>query len=170
MKKIVAVTLLLAAWIAPSDLFGQWICLGKSGHGCTKEEFKAICDEEKVPSSLMIAKSARVKGELLDDSGAFVNFDKTVLEIKTLIQIKDPKAGAILFSVPLRENGQFEFESIPAGEYRLVAVWFKDGEFRRLPLAEQPRTMSCTEAAECNINAIIHFHGTDNPIDSCPPR
>jgi hypothetical protein len=45
-----------------------------------------------------------------------------------------------------------------------------DGKFARLPLADQPTQMACKEEKECHIVATIRFHGTDNPIDLCPPR
>ena len=151
---------------APS--LAQTLCVGTPAE--CREAQEQLCRKEPAPPNLLVAKPARVRGVLLDETGAVVDFDKSVPESITLIQIRNPGIGEVLFSVPLREDGRFEFESVPAGEFRLIAVWFKDGEFRRLPLAEQPKVMTCSEAAECTVSAVIHFHGTDNPIDSCPPR
>ncbi len=167
--------LCVVVFVADSvTLSGQWICIGKDGRPCTPEELKdavaEICREEKAPPNLSVSKPVRLAGTLRDETGAFVDFDKEVPGTRTIVQIRDAEKGTVLFESALEKGGQFQFGSIPAGSFRLVAIWTKDNKVKRLPLADQPRTMSCTEATECRVDAVIHFHGTDNPIDMCPPK
>jgi hypothetical protein len=109
-------------------------------------------------------------GTLFDPTGAPINFDAVRPDHHSIVQIKDVKSGQVLFAVPLRPNGEFEFESVPSGEYRLIVVWMKDGKFSRLPLADQPKALICSDPKECRVSTIITFHGTDNPTDACPPK
>jgi hypothetical protein len=155
----------------PSILYSQWICIGKDGKPCTdKDVDEMVCLPEKAPANLTLAHDVRLQGTLLDSTGAAVDFDKVISDSHTVVQLRNPKTGETLFDVPLRANGGFEFEVVPAGTYRLIAVWMKNGKLRRLPLADQPSEMSCTADKECRITAVISFHGTDNPVDSCPPK
>jgi hypothetical protein len=149
----------------------QAFCIGEHGKPCTDKEFDDMfCKPEKAPANLFLAHPARLIGTLFDPSGAPLSFDAIRPEFRSIVQIKDAKSGQILFAVPLRSNGVFEFESVPAGNFRLIVVWMKDGNFRRLPLADQPEAIHCTDATECKVSTIIWFHGTDNLVDFCPPK
>ncbi len=170
MKRIFLVICIAASFVLPSKLFCQWVCLGKSGKGCTQEELRETCDAEETPPNLFVDKPVKLKGVLLDETGARVIFEKSVPEIKTVIQVIDPKKGSVLVSVPLGIDGEFDLGLVPAGVFRIIAVWAKDGKYQRLPLAEQPKAMKCSKADRCWVYAVVHFHGTDNPIDSCPPK
>ena len=155
----------------PSILYSQWICIGKDGKPCTDKDVDAmVCQPEKAPANLTVAHDVRLQGTLLDSIGAAVDFDKVIPDSHTIVQLRNPKTRETLFAVPLSANGVFEFEVVPAGTYRLIVVWMKNGKLLRLPLADQPSEMSCTADKECRVTAVIGFHGTDNPIDSCPPK
>jgi hypothetical protein len=159
---------LVAALVLPSVLWSQTVCVGTEAE-CRAAQEK-LCQEEPTPSNLIIAKPVKLSGVLLDETGASIDFDRVAQDSMTIIQIRNEKTDAIVFAVPLRDHGQFEFEWVPAGSHRLIAVWMKNGRLRRLPLADQPKPMSCSEAGPCSVKAVIHSHGTDNPIDSCPPK
>jgi hypothetical protein len=162
---------LIAACVKPEALLSQWICIGKDGKPCTNKDVdEMICQPERAPANLSVAYQVRLTGTLFDPTGAPINFDAVRPDHHSIVQIKDVKSGQVLFAVPLRPNGEFEFESVPSGEYRLIVVWMKDGKFSRLPLADQPKALICSDPKECRVSTIITFHGTDNPTDACPPK
>ncbi len=154
--------------IAAVPAIAQTVCMGTPTECSVGRE--QLCKSEPAPANLFISHDVRVHGTLLDPAGAPLNFGKIQSDSRTILQIRDPKTGKTLFFAPLRVNGEFDFEHVPAGTYRLIAVWMKDGKPGRLPLADQPNAMSCTNAKECEINPVIRFHGTDNLIDFCPPK
>jgi hypothetical protein len=122
------------------------------------------CKDEKVLQNLSVAKPTKLSGVLLDETGAPIVFEKT------LVQIRDQKTNAPLLSAPLDAMGQFDLGRVPAGEFRFLAVQLKAGKTLRLPLADQPKALLCSDDAECRLKIVIHFHGSDNPIDFCPPK
>ena len=146
----------------------QTLCLGKSGKPCTPEEARHVqeqrCKDEVSSPNLSIASSVRLTGVLLDPTGAPITFEKT------MVQLKDPRSNAALRSVPLDSEGRFDLGAVPAGEFRLIAVMLKNGKPARLPLADQPKALSCSKADQCRLEITIHFHGTDDPVDLCPPK
>jgi hypothetical protein len=156
--------LALSSTTAPA----QTLCLGKSGKPCTPEEARQVleqrCKDEASPPNLSIASSVRLTGVLLDPTGAPITFEKT------MVQLKDPRSNAVLRSAPLDSEGRFDFGVVPAGQFRFIAVMLKDGKPARLPLADQPEALSCSRADECRLEITIHFHGTDDPVDFCPPK
>ncbi len=169
MKRLLLIVL-IAAFMKPEALLSQWVCMGNDGEPCTDAEvFEMVCKPEKASANLSVAHPVRLVGTFLDPTGAPLNFDVLRPDHRTIVQIKSLASDQILYAVPLRANGEFEFESVPAGDYRLI-VWMKDGKFNRLPLADQPKGLYCSDPKECRIRATITFHGTDNPVDWCPPK
>jgi glyoxylate carboligase len=155
MKRLILVLCSAYALFIPISLWGQLVCIGD---GCS-------CDkEDAVLPNLSIAKPVKLTGALFDPTGAPITFEKT------LVQIRDSKSTTVLFSVPLDVQGRFDLGTVPAGKYRFLAVWFKGGKISRLPLADQPTALVCSDDAECNLKIVIHFHGTDMPFESCPPK
>jgi len=144
--------------------FSQTICLGSDGKPCPPDTNMRWCEDEKVLPNLSIAKPVMLSGILLDESGAPIVFDKT------LVQIKDQKTNKVLLSASLDERGHFNLGPVPAGEFRFIAIWLKDGKLQRLPTTDQPKDLFCSVDKECNLTIVIHFHGSDNPIDFCPPK
>jgi hypothetical protein len=159
--------LAFAIFVAAPTL-AQTVCLGTPAE--CREAQKRLCKEEPAPANLFVAHTVRLTGMFLDPTGAPIDFDSIKPDHQTVVQIKSVSTGAILLAVPLRSNGEFEFESVPEGSYRLILVWIKDGNFERLPLADQPKETRCSDLKECRISSTITFHGTDNPIDLCPPK
>ena len=152
---------------------GQTVCIS-AGHPCTpeesKESFIAACEAEKMTGNLSLAHPVRLIGTFQDPTGAPINFDHVKPDFQTIVQIKSIETGAILFAVPLRSEGNFDFELVPEGNYRLILVWMKDRKFERLPLADQPKEIRCSDLKDCRITSTITFHSTDNPIEFCPPK
>jgi hypothetical protein len=143
---------------------GQTFCITKDGRPCPPDVEMRYCAGEKVTPNLSVARPSRLSGILLDPTGAPITYKDT------LVQVRNAQTGTVLFSAPLDEKGRFNLGSVPAGEFRLIAVMIKDGKFNRLPLADQPTALSCNNESACNLRIVIHFHGTDDPIDFCPPR
>ncbi len=143
---------------------GQTFCITRDGRPCPPETEMQYCANEKVLPNLSIAKPVKLSGILLDPTGAPITYKDT------LVQIRSPQTGTVLFSALLDGKGQFDLGTVSAGEFRFIAVMIKDRRFNRLPLTDQPTALSCNNETACNLKIVIHFHGTDNPIDSCPPR
>jgi hypothetical protein len=155
--------------------FAQANCINEEEHRpCTESESKEmqdyICRTEPAPANLFVAHPVQLSGTLVDETDAPFSLDDLSSGSKTLLQIKDLKKGAILFEVPLRKDGRFEFKLIPAGNYRMIIVWMKNGKLERPPLFDQPQPIHCDSTGICNVKQIIHGHGTDDPVDQCPPK
>ena len=175
MKTLHLEVLTACAFLACFRAYAQTVCMNAAEHRpCTEVEAKEmqdkICHDESAPANLFVAHPVLLTGRFLDPSGAPINFDAIKHSHQTIVQIKHPVSAVILFAVPLRPSGEFEFESVREGNYRLILVWMKDGGFKRLPLSDQPKEIRCSDLRECRISSVITFHGSDNPIDSCPPK
>ena len=173
MATILQIPVLAILGCVSVGVLGQTVCIS-DGHPCTSEESRkmllAQCEAEEAPANLFVAHPVRLSGTFFDASGAPIDFDSIKPDYRTIVQIKSPETGAILFAVPLRQNGEFEFESVPEGSFRLILVWMKNGKFERLPTADQPKEIRCSDLKECKIKSTITFHGSDNPIDYCAPK
>ena len=163
MKRFFPVLVLLVG-LGSFISFAQTVCLSPNGEPCPVGPKMRWCNDEKILPNLSIAKLVKLSGVLLDETGAPIIVDKT------LVQIKDLKTEKVLITVGLDAKGQFDLGTVPAGEFRFLVVWLRDEKIRRLPLADQPKTLFCSTEKECNLKIAIHFHGTDNPIDFCPPK
>jgi hypothetical protein len=166
---------LALAALAAMTAGAQTVCANSADHRpCTDSEAKEmqtkICRDEPTPANLFVSHPIRLAGAFFDPTGAPINFDSIKPGHRTIAQIRDVATGAVLYAVPVHANGEFAFDSIPEGSYRLIIVWMSDGRFERLPLADQPKEMRCVDLKECRISSTITFHGTDNPIDFCPPK
>jgi hypothetical protein len=163
MKHLLPVLALLAG-LGSSVSFSQTICLGSDGKPCPPGWEMQLCDDEIVTSNLFVAKPVKLIGVLFDPTGAPITFEKT------FIQIRDSQSKIVLLSTQLDVKGRFDLGTVPAGNYRFLAVWIKEGKIKRLPLADQPTDLFCSDETECVLRIVIRFHGTDNPIDFCPPK
>jgi hypothetical protein len=173
MRRFLSIASLGIAFSLPFSLSGQSVCM-KDGQLCSLEESKEaqqrLCDAEAAPVNLSVGEPVKLSGGLVDDIGEPAVLGRVIPGLRATIQVRDPRNGAVLFSAPLNEEGQFEFEQVPAGVFRLVAVSEKLGGFRRIPLIEQPKPMVCSGAGDCHVEAVVHYRGDDDPIDLCPPK
>jgi len=158
MKPFMRIICVAAAMFFPLSLLGQLVCIGDGA--CS-------CDKEKIPSpNLLVAKSAHIVGTLIEEqSGLPFVFENTI------IQLRDPKTMAVLVETHVKMDGQFDLGTVQAGVFRLiVARKLNDGRLGRMPLADQPKKMTCMNDSTCRIEAIQHLHGTDLPFEFCPPK
>jgi hypothetical protein len=173
MRRFVPIASLGIAFSLPFSLSGQSVCM-KNGQLCSLEESKEaqnqLCDAEAAPVNLTIAEPVKLSGGLVDDIGEPVVLGRVIPGLRATMQIRDLREGSVLLSAPLNEEGRFEFDQVPAGAFRLIAVSEKLGGFRRIPLIEQPKLMACSGATECHVEAVVHYRGDDDPIDLCPPK
>jgi hypothetical protein len=114
--------------------------------------------------NLTIAKPVKLTGVLFDPSGAPIQFNKTV------IQVRNSRNNGVLFSAVLDEKGRFDLGVVPVGNFRLIALWEQGAKVRRLPLFDQPKPVSCSGENECHLEIVLAVHGTDEPFESCPPK
>ncbi|MGA3012101.1 MAG: hypothetical protein ABSD72_17730 [Terracidiphilus sp.] len=156
--------LVLLAGLGSSISFTQSVCLSPDGKPCFADPDMRRCANEKVLPNLSITKPVKLSGVLLDETGAPILYDRT------LIQIRDLKAEKVLFTADLDGKGQFDLGDVPAGKFCFLVIWLNDGKIRRLPIVDQPKDLLCSAENVCNLKIVIHFHGTDNPIDSCLPK
>jgi hypothetical protein len=165
------VSTILVGMFLSTHAFPQWVCAGKGGKPCTNAEInEMVCKPEKAPVNLIIDYPVKLSGIFIDQSGAPIDFDEIDPKYQTIVQIKSQDTEQILFAVPLRTDGRFEFERVPSGAYRLILVRVREGKFFRLPTADQPNLMHCSDKDDCTVHQTITFHGSDNPVDWCPPK
>ena len=154
------VLLLIGMLGLSSFLFRQTVCIGTEQQ-CIEAQ-KHLCASEPAPTNFELSQDKVVSGTVSDESGG-------KFEDIYQLQLRVPKTGAILKSVELK-NGVFDLGAVKAGAYRLIVV--KQGKqlIERPPLFDQPGSMTCSEAAGCNLAIVLKAHATDNPIDFCPPK
>lgn len=133
----------------------QFICV--PGKNCS-------CEDERVVPNLTVAQPARFEGALFDPSGAPITFEKTTVEVVS------PSTDKVLASASLNEEGRFDLGIIPAGKFRIIALWQQNGKAKRLPLFDQPTPITCSAAGDCEIKIVLKLHGTDQPFEFCPPK
>jgi len=149
--------------LAGFPALAQTVCTGTPAE-CIEAQ-KQLCKDEPAPPNLVVDKSVEVSGVLVDDSEAPFVFENTI------IQLRDSKTQRVLLELPVNLKGQFNLGVVAPGSYRLIAALRgKEGNLRRLPLAEQPKLMTCVGEGDCRVEAVQHIHGTDNPIDFCDPK
>ncbi len=145
------------ALLVPMPLFSQLVC---SGDACN-------CEKEKAPTTNFdVAKTAHVTGVLIEAASQlpFV-FDDTIIEVR------NPQTRSVIVHVKVNKEGQFDLGLIQAGKYRLIAAREKqNGKLKRMPLADQPAPMSCSDDSACRVVAKQHLHGTDQKFEFCPPQ
>ncbi|MGB0123576.1 MAG: carboxypeptidase-like regulatory domain-containing protein [Silvibacterium sp.] len=153
-------TLLVGMLGSSSFLFAQTICLG-TVQQC-KEAQRQLCASEPAPANLELSEDKSVQGTVSDESGA---------RLKDVeVQLQVPKTGTVLQSLSTRD-GTFDMGIVKAGSYRLIFVKQGKQGIERLPLTDQPKSLVCDGGtAVCELAVVLTIHGTDNPIDFCPPK
>jgi len=147
--------LLAATFAAGAPMQAQFICV--PGHNCS-------CDDEKVLPNLTITQPVTLEGTLFDQSGAPIAFEKT------FIQVRDARTNNALASAQLDSEGRFDLGKIPRGTFRLIAFRQKGEVVSRLPLFDEPQSITCGAAVECKVKITLKIHGTDQPFETCPPK
>jgi hypothetical protein len=155
MKSWIQISIAIMALLVPANLYCQLIC--NPPEICS-------CDKEKVSPNLTIANPVKLTGALYDATGEPIRFNRTV------IQVRDAENNKVLLSAVLDEEGRFDLGTVPAGRFRLIAMWEKEHEVARLPLFDQPKPVSCSGENGCHLQIVLALHGTDQRFESCPPK
>jgi hypothetical protein len=155
MKNWIQICIAISTLLIPANLYCQLIC---------NPTAICSCDKEEVSPNLTIASPVKLTGALYDASGAPIQFHKTI------IQMRNAKNNKVLLSTVLDEKGRFDLGNVPAGRFRLIAMWEKEKEVVRLPLFDQPKPVSCSGENACHLDIVLALHGTDQRFESCPPK
>ncbi|MGP8175336.1 MAG: hypothetical protein ACLP7O_12425 [Terracidiphilus sp.] len=151
MKSWLRVCGLLAIFMQPTGIKGQLIKYYP-------------CESEIVTPNLTIAKPVKLTGSLSTRTGQPIHLNMITIDVRK------PWKNKVLFSAVLDEQGRFDLGTVPAGKYRLVTFWMDGKRVRRLPLFDQPKSMSCSSEDVCNLEIALDLHGTDQPFEFCPPK
>jgi hypothetical protein len=145
-----------------SPLFAQADCLG-TPEQCAAAAQSRLCAEERADANLEIGRRTMLQGFVLDQTGA-------VLGKGFGVQLREVPTGKVLQFSALAEDGRFRFDPLPAGNYRMIIVRSEHGSVARLKMFDQPQALRCGGSGECVLELNLTLHGTDNPIDQCPPK
>jgi hypothetical protein len=156
-KRLLAMALLSS--IACSS-FSQTVCI--AGNKACVEAQKKACASERAEANLDMVVPSAVQGVAKDPSGAFLK--------GYLVQVRDVASGTTLQSAAIDANGQFNIAHLAQGKYRFIIVTLSNGKIVRPPLFDQPSALRCDGSEMCNLNIVLKLHGTDNPVDFCPPK
>lgn len=157
MKWLVASMLLFGS----SFCFCQTVCIGTTQQ-CIEAQ-NNLCASERASANLKLVKTAIVRGVISDKSGA-------AFTSPYQLQLRDLKTGAVLQSAILNSNGRFRFNQLDQGEYRLILVKVNGNTVSRADLFNQPAGLQCNDRDICDLQIVLGLHGTDDPIDLCPPK
>jgi len=152
--------LLIALFGLSGILFSQTICTG-TPEQCREAQTR-LCAEEQAPANLQIKTSKTIAGTVIDQTGAAFE--------KVAVQLRSPGTGDVLRTSPA-VDGKFSLGKVQAGSYRLIVVQMQPSGPQRLKMFDQSESLSCTDiGTECRLTVMPKVHGTDNPIDDCPPK
>jgi hypothetical protein len=152
--------LLIALLGSSSFLFAQTVCVGTTQQ-CIEAQRK-LCASEPAPVNLELSEDRLVSGTVADETGA--NFSDVE------VQLRMPRTGAVLQSAAAK-NGEFDFGKVKAGSYRLVVVKPTPSGPERLKEFDQAKLLACNgSTTKCELKVVLTVHGSDNPIDFCPPK
>ena len=166
MKKMLLVGMLGLS----SVLFAQVVCTGTTQQ-CIEAERK-LCASEPAPANFDLPEDQSVAGTVLDPTGArFNDVDENGANFNDVeVELRWPKSGAVLQSTPSK-NGTFDFGKVKAGSYRLVVVKRSPSGPERLKGWDQAKSLDCKDVTtNCEITVVLTVHGSDDPIDFCPPK
>lgn len=157
MKRLLLIVILGSS----SFLFGQTVCTGTTQE-CIEAQQK-LCASEPAPVNFELSKDRIVTGVIKDQTGA--KFDGPIG-----VQLRVPERGTILRSVVARQ-AKFSLGQVKAGSYRLIVVKLGKRGVERLVMFDQPKSLICAnDSGICSLSIVPSVHGSDNPIDYCPPK
>jgi hypothetical protein len=120
------------------------------------------CEDERVQPNFHVTNSAGVHGVVLDASGE--TFSQIVL------QIRKSDGSTVLKSAAVNDKGQFDFGTVPSGEYRLVPAKLENNQTTRIPGFDPPRALTCSSVQVCELNVVLPVRPTDLPYTNCAPK
>ena len=157
MKRLLILGLLCYCGIGLS----QTVCMGNDEQ--CREAQKQLCANEKAESNFVTSGATSVRGEVRDQTGA-------PFTAGYVVQLRNATTGQVLQSSMLDSAGRFSFADVPTVRLRLIVVRLVGGKIVRPPLFDQPSQLTCESSQSCDLKIVLKVHGTDNPIDYCPPK
>jgi hypothetical protein len=139
--------------------FAQTVCVGSASE--CREQQRRLCLDEKAEPNLSLSVPGSLEGVIRDQSGA-------VLSDEFFVVVRNAN-GVELAETQLHE-GKFEFSDLKQGKFRLIIVRLEAGAKVRPYLFDQPAAFSCGGSNICKLDLVLKVHGTDNPVDFCPPN
>jgi hypothetical protein len=139
----------------------QTVCLGNSEQ--CREAQKRLCANEKAEANLVTSGAKVVGGDVRDPSGA-------TFPAGYIVQLRDSTTGQVLRFAVLDSAGRFSFTDVPSVRIRLLVVRLVEGKIVRPPLFNQPSGLACESLQNCDLKIVLKVHGTDDPLDYCPPK
>ena len=153
--------LLIAVLGSSGILFSQTICTGTADQ--CREMQKHLCADEKAPANFDLDHSQSVTGTVVDQTGA--QFENDVA-----VQLRSADSGDVLRTATV-SGGAFDLGNLQKGSYRLIVVKIRPSGPERLKAFDQPEKLTCAgSGSQCRLTMMPIVHGSDNPIDSCPPK
>jgi hypothetical protein len=113
------------------------------------------CDELKVKPNLHVQSSVRVKGKITDQSGD--PFKNSSVELRHYLSETKQRPQK---RVSTDSEGNFDLETVPKGEYRLVASPTR--------IFKQPQEMWCRPDEQCLLEIVLKVNPTDQLDSQCP--
>jgi hypothetical protein len=139
----------------------QTVCLGTPA-GC-REAQKQLCTNEKAETNIAIGGAKSLHGDVRDQTGA-------TFPAGYVVQLRDAATGQVLQSSVLDSAGRFSFADLPTARLRLIVVRLMGEKVVRPPLFDQPSSLACQGSQDCVLKIVLKGHGTDDPLDNCPPK
>ena len=141
--------------------FTQTVCLGNTAE--CREAQRQLCGNEKAEANIATNGAKSLRGDVRDPSGA-------TFPSGYVVQLRDAATGQVLKSSVLDSAGRFSFTDIPTARLRLIVVRVAGRKIVRPPLFDQPSGLACESSQGCELKVVLKVHGTDDPLDYCPPR
>jgi hypothetical protein len=114
------------------------------------------CDKLTVDPNLDVQQDSKISGRVIDQSGA--PFQNSPVALR--LYISATKQTAVM-KVMTDRDGQFRFDLVKAGKYRLIASPTR--------AFQQPALLRC-DNKECVLAITLRVNPTDLPDSQCPTR
>jgi hypothetical protein len=156
---IAKILVILAAIAFGVQSYAQTVFVGTPSE--SREALQELCLHEKAEPNLSLSSPTSLEGVIRDQAGAVLAGEFFVV----LRNTDGVERGATQLRV-----GKFSFSGLKQGKYRLIVVRLKAGKWTRPYLFDQPGSSSCASSGICKLDLVLKLHGTDDPIDFCPPK
>jgi Carboxypeptidase regulatory-like domain len=114
------------------------------------------CEMEEVAPNLILPQDGKISGRVIDQTGA--PFRDSPVELRVyLTPIKQVPVAKVMTN----RDGQFSFERVNAGKYRILASPTR--------AFQQSDEIRCN-GSECDLILTLRVNPTDTPYSQCPVR
>jgi hypothetical protein len=112
---------------------------------------------EQIKPNLKVSGRVHLRGTIVDRAGAPLKGSQVVLRNYVSETVQLPFA-----IVKTNSIGEFDFQSVPKGDYRLLASPSR--------AFKQPDELSCGDDEQCFLKITLKVNNTDMPDSVCPIR